>query len=1083
MIHLRWLPAFVLAAGICTARSHSHVSDPPHDQPADTIPSSHTHTPVGPFSQAAETELAEESFLNSLQAGETEIPLTAFGEDFILDVQPKHPFGTEVLVQGVFAAGTVRGIRGSHVRITAVGTVVQGLIDFPPDHYGMQSINIRTTKADVVELHRQRAPLVANADGADTDADADADAEEGKGSRSRRTRRGLWQYSQQPRPTPSGGCGGGTFWPPPPPPYTSKTYKAPYTGKKFSSTKDTCTMFLDVDSSVVNKLGYMEAQTLALHTFAVIQDAFERNTDLGVKLVLKGFKMHTKTTFDSIPGTTDFGGTFANYKEFLRTADYTGKRKNICLNHAIVLKSGKPRCGNSFCGCNDRGPIAAGTLAPIYYAGHAHVAGETVAVHEPFALAAITVSSTCGTYENPKWGWGTYQSKISPTAEHKTIGAAVSAIGYYDLEKNCNVGAVAYATADFIYSLYPQWEITRIMMHEIGHQLGAHHDCMDQTKCGGDAEALVRHHEDCARGTLDHTVMSYGKGYMNMLTFSKCSVKDIHKYLTYFDTTYAQQTACFISSVEAAAVKQGVAVNTYASTANASSTPAGICTTLKIGFEDDSSFNFYFYEMANGFASWYSTSIELYMYRDAGANRWVISPYLGSCEYCLCSTAAVIYEGADVDGDTAADATNRVWTPFATHTGKSLLSVSCTAISVSTIPTLAQGNQQQTCLEPKTCSQLGWSSISKGVCGASDRNLGPDGTTKCFSTQNWQSARNKCTRAGARLCSAAELQSGAATGTGCDLDNALVWTSSWCGLGNKRYVLNGNGEGELQCKSSAEKSHHRYGLRCCSDVNFAATTEAPATTTTTMQNFNQKSCATLGWATSSANPAVCGESDKGFKVLDNSNKCFYEKAQPDANFHCSKMGARLCTLAEVSQGVGTKTGCMMDSLSVWTSTPCGNSKFWTAKFCEAGSTNWFQELAGVQRCTQCTNIEEMHAMRCCSDAYPTNSADQSKQAKYAYLVKAAKIGKSSGIGILLIAGAAGAAVLMVGVVVKLLMRRSMDEKPNAVPSTESEKEVEEEVMEEHDKTVDEIADEAENKNEEKNENGDEKDPLLALLSI
>lgn len=156
----RLLPLTVLAAAVSAARSGEDLHVNTLHAASSSYTGCHSHAS---FSQDndEETELAENSFLDLLRAGETEISLTAFGEEFVLDVQPRHPFlGAEVLVEGVFAAGSVRGISGSHVRITAVGTIVQGLIDFP-GHHDMQSIEIRTTDADAVELHRQMGAAMA----------------------------------------------------------------------------------------------------------------------------------------------------------------------------------------------------------------------------------------------------------------------------------------------------------------------------------------------------------------------------------------------------------------------------------------------------------------------------------------------------------------------------------------------------------------------------------------------------------------------------------------------------------------------------------------------------------------------------------------------------------------------------------------------------------------------------------------------------------------------------------------------------------------------------------------------------------
>lgn len=184
-------------------------------------------------------------------------------------------------------------------------------------------------------------------------------------------------------------------------------------------------------------------------------------------------------------------------------------------------------------------------------------------------------------------------------------------------------------------------------------------------------------------------------------------------------------------------------------------------------------------------------------------------------------------------------------------------------------------------------------------------------------------------------------------------DTNLVWTSSWCGLGGKRYVINGNGvdSNTKKCKNAANPKK-TFAVRCCSDARFADTTNVPATTTSTLAAYTRKSCATLGW-TATVN-GVCGEADKGLKWKDGSDKCYMSKVQPDANKICSRIGARLCTTSEITSGSGKATGCSMDSKHVWTSTACGvvSGYFYAAR---------------VNGLTECIPAGEKRPVKCCTE--------------------------------------------------------------------------------------------------------------------
>jgi hypothetical protein len=79
-----------------------------------------------------------------------------------------------------------------------------------------------------------------------------------------------------------------------------------------------------------------------------------------------------------------------------------------------------------------------------------------------------------------------------------------------------------------------------------------------------------------------------------------------------------------------------------------------------------------------------------------------------------------------------------------------------------------------------------------------------------------------CAAAGARLCTANELASKVAQGTGCGLDRSPVWSSTVCAVGGKRLagrLTVTNGEPPVCLSRRAiRKGGGRAETRCCLDV-------------------------------------------------------------------------------------------------------------------------------------------------------------------------------------------------------------------------------------------------------------------------
>ena len=114
------------------------------------------------------------------------------------------------------------------------------------------------------------------------------------------------------------------------------------------------------------------------------------------------------------------------------------------------------------------------------------------------------------------------------------------------------------------------------------------------------------------------------------------------------------------------------------------------------------------------------------------------------------------------------------------------------------------------------------------VCAATSVEKNENGDWVCGADEPWESAQNKCEAIGARLCTGDEfLQShydlgeGGASllGVGCDLGDALMWTSERCVsdwmTGENGYLAAAASDGEfLACLA---KKGGRAKIACCAD--------------------------------------------------------------------------------------------------------------------------------------------------------------------------------------------------------------------------------------------------------------------------
>ena len=103
-----------------------------------------------------------------------------------------------------------------------------------------------------------------------------------------------------------------------------------------------------------------------------------------------------------------------------------------------------------------------------------------------------------------------------------------------------------------------------------------------------------------------------------------------------------------------------------------------------------------------------------------------------------------------------------------------------------------------------------------------------------------------CASVGARLCTAAELASDVARGTGCGFDNANVWTSDVCADGHIAADGDSRPQDALHVANACVADGEHKAVRCCaSGAELCAQLNAEYS----------------GWPISDSVPIVCGESD------------------------------------------------------------------------------------------------------------------------------------------------------------------------------------------------------------------------------
>eukprot|EP01050_Picozoa_sp_SAG11_P029808 SAG11_NODE_8541_length_1003_cov_1.307522_1_plen_274_part_01 len=130
------------------------------------------------------------------------------------------------------------------------------------------------------------------------------------------------------------------------------------------------------------------------------------------------------------------------------------------------------------------------------------------------------------------------------------------------------------------------------------------------------------------------------------------------------------------------------------------------------------------------------------------------------------------------------------------------------------------------------------------------------------------------------------------------------------------------------------------------------------------------SCSDLGWTPrdlGGTELAVCGCT--GESAGGCTSECPGQKTWADAAAFCVAAGARLCTCIDLfAHEAARGSGCDVDNDFAWTSTPCGDGRYYAAQSNAGDATTWASEV-------QCTAATETVAVRCCADVNVVPSAN------------------------------------------------------------------------------------------------------------
>ena len=209
----------------------------------------------------------------------------------------------------------------------------------------------------------------------------------------------------------------------------------------------------------------------------------------------------------------------------------------------------------------------------------------------------------------------------------------------------------------------------------------------------------------------------------------------------------------------------------------------------------------------------------------------------------------------------------------------------------------------------------------------------------CFEEADFSTALAMCVGIGARLCTQEELERDEARGTGCNMDNARIWSSSRenCGpnevvtvAGSSRYA----GRHPTLCvniiaNQTTVPAHGvgpnhvpeqtvSLGIRCCADSSRTCS-DGPCHPTASLLTCEELNGLGEEWPAAAGSLApIPGEvlTDEVCAESDINGACHYGTFTEAANL-CMSVGARLCSIEEIIAEETRYTGCNFDRAFIW----------------------------------------------------------------------------------------------------------------------------------------------------------------------
>ena len=221
---------------------------------------------------------------------------------------------------------------------------------------------------------------------------------------------------------------------------------------------------------------------------------------------------------------------------------------------------------------------------------------------------------------------------------------------------------------------------------------------------------------------------------------------------------------------------------------------------------------------------------------------------------------------------------------------------------------------------------------------------------------SYNDAANTCSAIGSRLCTASELVSGIAQGTGAGHDFRFVWSQSDCSkCGSQsrmtvRVADGADGLADMQCRAINQPAN----VRCCADHRIQESAVL-GTSCTTCDQLRFQSNASDWDSGAIGGKQVCAASKIATTSGDESTCVPFVTTFRQAEQFCSDIGARLCSTPQAKVELQASECDPEDDFWLWTRTPCDGG---------------FKAVPGRgngNTATQCINVNQRREVRCCAD--------------------------------------------------------------------------------------------------------------------